>query len=96
MSEPRKTTRLGSVFTDTAALLIGDPCQVIPDCDRPPLDWEAYIAKCGDFTEKVVQLSDGDLSVQVGCDGWYPVYLETDDDGQPSRLVIELGGRMTP
>jgi hypothetical protein len=36
------------------------------------------------------------LAVRVGCDGWYPVYLETDEGGEPSRIIIELGGKVEP
>jgi hypothetical protein len=36
------------------------------------------------------------LAVRVGCDGWCPVYLETDEGGEPSRIIIELGGKVEP
>lgn len=32
----------------------------------------------------------------VGCDGWYPVFLESGEDGGPPRLVVELGGNVDP
>lgn len=96
--------KLGSIFTDTATLLIGDPCKVLyssDDQERNHFTWEAYVDLCGDFCRKVVEVPDllgraGALSIQVGADGWYPVYLETDEDGRPARLVIELGGQVEP
>lgn len=37
------------------------------------------------------------LAVMVGCDGFYPVYIERDEaTGEPMRLVIELGGQVKP
>lgn len=93
-------TKLGSVFTDTATLLVGDPCKIL-EGDACLLGWDGYVDACGDYTKKVVEIPDpigraGALSVQVGSDGWYPVYLETDKEGKPARLVIELGGQVEP
>jgi hypothetical protein len=140
------TAKLGSVWVDTATLLIGDPCRFIPDAgdpdptDDPILDYAEYMDLWDQQGTKVPFLDDnsraffsrqppsddrdgllaatrtiepafvrivaGDdpvedsltvgLAVRVGCDGWCPVYLETDEGGEPSRIIIELGGKVNP
>lgn len=65
--------KLGSIFTDTATLLIGDPCKVLAG-DACCLDWDGYVDACGDCSQKVVETPDllgraGALSIQVGSDG---------------------------
>ena len=47
-------------------------------------------------TERFVPLpnrhgADGAFSINTGTDGWYPVYVEYDDDDNPVRIVIEIG-----
>lgn len=120
--------KLGSFWTDTASLLLGDPCQLLPPRGQERLTWE-------DFQEQVARASqalappprqitgpdgvrltlpwlsspppgmvlsvpghgaEAAVRVQVDSDGYYPVYLEYDEHGQPCRVVIELGGQVRP
>jgi hypothetical protein len=38
----------------------------------------------------------GGIAVNVGVDGWYPVFLERNKAGEMLRIIIELGGRVEP
>jgi hypothetical protein len=118
--------KLGSVWVDTATLLVGDPCQFIREPGEAPLlDWDRYVALFDEQGatrvepavvvggEEVLPASErtipatrvaianprggtAGLAVIVGCDGFYPVFLERGEDGEPLRLVIELGGQVEP
>jgi hypothetical protein len=118
--------KLGSVWVDTATLLVGDPCQFIREPGEAPLlDWDRYVELFDEqgTTHVVPALMREDvevlpaseraipatrvaianrrggtagLAVVVGCDGFYPVFLERGEDGEPLRLIIELGGQVEP
>jgi hypothetical protein len=113
-----KRIRIGSFFTDTATILIGDPCQFIRDErdfgeKRKELNymefvdmWQAQAKKVPGFFMPVepnhIEIPNrhngvAGIAVRTGSDGWYPVYLEYDEDDQePVRVVIELGGKVSP
>lgn len=38
----------------------------------------------------------GAVCLNVGNDGYYPVYLERNNKGEPRRIIIELGGKVKP
>lgn len=134
----KKRTKLCSVWSDTASLIVGDPCQLLTDVrlgrrvptyndllglvfpERPQGDRERVKELLGrgdqlsqsDLKElieesasatsnKVVTLLNerggaGAVYIQTGCDGYYPVYLEYDSKGEGVRIVIELGGKVSP
>jgi hypothetical protein len=99
-----KREKLGSVFTDVAAIMVCDPCKVLRDEDGDGPDYEDYLEQSFEpssdgswlrgVAKPVVDIKDahgntGAIAVTTGSDGWCPVYLETDDDGR-KRLVVEL------
>lgn len=132
-----KRDKLGSIWVDTATLIIGDPCQLLvsgKDTKVPTYDDLMKLAFPGKSPEtharvdelmaklvsdkmtqeemeelkegmmipspnKVVLMKNsnggvGAISYQTGSDGYYPVYVEYDDKGKATRLVIELGGKV--
>lgn len=121
------TTRekLGSIWVDTANLLIGDPCQLLASEDSPvptyddlmklkfPATVEGYeellasiergekpVIPLAKIAPNPVLLSNrhggvGAICYSTGCDGYYPVFVEYEDD-KAKRLVIELGGQVEP
>jgi hypothetical protein len=136
-------TKLGSVWTDVATILIGDPCRFVKNPDespeitydelmailRPPMtdaesaeyaELEAKLSvepsakKALGLLRKMNELLKNSrsrdisnyearqipphkgLAVNVGCDGYYPVYLVRNAKGEPVRIEILLGGRGEP
>ncbi len=97
---PIDRQKLASFFTDTGILLIGDPCQLIPDGDDVPYTYDKFREAWGEGPEfpPSIRLTSPSgqavaVAVNVGVDGWYPVYHERDADGA-ERIVIELGGQV--
>lgn len=106
---------LGSIWTDTAMLVVGDPCQLITDeteyeafCDRGEQYTETPMVVGGKILSMlfcVVQKTwevknnldgTGAIAVRTGTDGYFPVYLERDEQGKPFRLIVELSGLVEP
>jgi hypothetical protein len=97
----RDRQKIGSFFTDTATVLVGDPCKVIQD-DGRRISWEEYLDLLLAAPDGPVHIRDsrgqtGAIAVPTGADGWYPVFLEPGDgEDDFGRIVIELGGHVEP
>jgi 2-hydroxy-3-keto-5-methylthiopentenyl-1-phosphate phosphatase len=121
--------KLGSVWVDTAQIIIGDPCQILKTEDNQVptfeelhnkifytadvvddlIDEARSVNSSSEATELIRRLQKimpkfrrfvtfannngftGAIAVLCGTDGWYPVYLEYNDQGNPHRIIIEIG-----
>jgi hypothetical protein len=93
--------KLGSFLTNTASILIGDPCRFVKDKGEPSEITYTGLMDLWRFHEMVNYSaretpSRTGVAVNVECDGWYSVYLVRDADGVPVRLEIDLGGKVEP
>jgi hypothetical protein len=118
--------KLGSFWTDTGTILLGDPCQFVHDHGETPHIsytrlFDLFEEQGRPYTEPGIVVGGevvvppferverarsvtipsrgggvGGIAVNVGCDGFYPVYMERDENGEPVRLIIELGGHVEP
>lgn len=85
---------LGAIWTDVAAILVGDPCRLLSD-DRYEALIEQWETQRGDRIHKVESLG-GAISVVTGADGWCPVWVDRDAEGRPFQLTIGLSPRVDP
>lgn len=76
----------GRRYTEPAVVIAGE--EIIPAGERVERALHVTIPSEGDGV--------GGIVVGVGCDGWFPVFLEKDQDGEPLRIIIELGGQVKP
>jgi hypothetical protein len=93
--------KLGSFWTDTSTILIGDPCQFVPLEGKEPKFRYRQLGDLWDFMTRANysarETPDKEgVMVDVECDGYYPVYLVRDAKGNPVKLEIILGGQTEP
>src|SRR6478752_2841058 len=96
-----KREYIGSIWTDVAALILGDPCRIIRDDRRPDgtIEYGDYVAmKCDRNRDPQDPLKIEKHSIVVptveGCDGWCKVYVERGKDGWPLRLIVDLDAKV--
>jgi hypothetical protein len=94
VSEPFNSEFIGSIFTDVAMLIVGDPCKILSEHQYENyLDQHIGGLRCEIW--RTPTLGDSVTVNTGGCDGWCPVFLERARDGKPLRLVIGLVPRMS-
>ena len=78
---------IGSIFTDVASLIIGDPCKLIGEgCD--------IIYQ--DFLDRTIPEKDAITVNTMNCDGWCYVYGLYNDDGDMIEVIIDLSPKIKP
>jgi hypothetical protein len=83
---------LGSIFTDVAAIIVGDPCKVLEDKRYP-----GQSIRYQDFVNKEINSKNAIVVYTLeGCDGWCNVFVEKDKDGNAIRLIIDLSPKVRP
>jgi hypothetical protein len=93
---------IGSIFTDVASIVIGDPCKMLPDKRGNRHTYEELAeAKFGDRErdpKQPVALGNDLIALPTveNCDGWCDVYVERDMDGWPLRVIIDLSAKAQP
>jgi hypothetical protein len=98
---------VGDVFVDAGAIWVGDPCYVISsDAEYDKMTWNEFCDKWFVFGSVDHELRNSEkphvsavLGFGIGLaidtawgDGSYPVYVEYNSDGRPSRVTIEFEG----
>jgi hypothetical protein len=99
-----KRERIGAIFTDVAAIMVGDPCKVIPDAgEEPRLTYDDLIAKWEARPRHDTPVAIGKegqdaivINTVGNCDGWCWVYVERDKQGSPIRLIVDLSAQGPP
>lgn len=93
--------KLGSFFTDTATILMGDPCRFVKEPGEAQeityselMDLWRFMER-ENYTARETPERTG-VMVNVECDGFYPVYLVRNAKGVAVRIEIELGGQTKP
>lgn len=88
-SQPVVRRHLGRVFSDTATVVVGDPCKLIADGAEVPLTYDQFVDHAKNNPIAVI---NGSLFVSTGADGWHDIYLEETPEGR--RLVVDLTARV--
>ena len=99
--------KIGSFWTDTAMVLVGDPCQFLRSKWKEVftgLGYDDYLKLWNnDFVNgKYISVPNNHdtqmagMAILTGCDGWHHVYLERDEQGEPSKLVVDLVAKTKP
>lgn len=81
---------IGSIFTDVASLIIGDPCKLLYDSRmQTNLSYQ-------DFLHRSIRERDAIIVSTNNCDGWYNVYAEYDENGDMTEVTVDLNPRVKP
>jgi hypothetical protein len=97
-----KREYIGSIYTNVASIVVGDPCKMLPSKHGNPRTYEELgDAKFFDRSRdprQPVALGDDLIALPTveNCDGWCDVYVERDDTGWPTQLIIELNAKTEP
>lgn len=93
---------VGSLWIDTASVMVGDPCQLLSSADQMYLNMERRAAD--DASEEyspVYATKDGSpvgsaivSCTHSRCDGWAWVWIERDKNGEPLRLIVDLSTKV--
>lgn len=97
-----KREYIGSIFTDVASVVVGDPCKMFPSQHGTSHTYEELVeAKFSDRERDPklpIRLGNDAISLPTveNCDGWCNVYVERNKDGWPLRLVVDLNAKTKP
>lgn len=98
-----KREYIGSIYTDVAAIVVGDPCKVMPCEDGNRHTYEelmsAKFSRRGDRDpQQPIVLGCDAISLPTveNCDGWCYVWIERDKDGWPIKLIVDLNAKVKP
>lgn len=86
-----KKQKIGSIFLDTASVMVGDPCQMLATKSKKNMTYDGYMASA--YKDDVLRIGGEIIAVSTGADGWCWVYLERDKQGNPFKLIIDLNTR---
>lgn len=102
-----KRVHVGDVFVDAGAIWVGDPCYVISsDADYDKIAWNEFCHLWFEFGSVEHRLKNspaphvseplgGGIGLVIDTawgDGSYPVYVEYNENGRPSKVTIEFEG----
>jgi hypothetical protein len=93
---------LGSIFTDVASIIVGDPCKILMDKRSPPkLTYDQFIERLVDSQQlgiagSAVKFGNDAITINTlySCDGWIAVYAERNKAGEITKLVIDLNAKV--
>lgn len=98
-----KKTQVGCISVDAGLVMVGDPCYHIGQDKQPKSfnkTWQEFVREELTYQDEPlneVQLYHDSnvvgLAVVIGNfggDGCYPVYVETNEQGQQKRLIVEF------
>jgi hypothetical protein len=97
-----KREYVGSIYTNVACIVVGDPCKMLASRDTIPHTYEELGAvKFSDHERdprQPVALGSDLIALPTveNCDGWINVYVERDKSGWPMRMVIDLASKTRP
>jgi hypothetical protein len=97
-----KREYVGSIYTDVACIVVGDPCKMLQSRNGNPRTYEELgDAKFSDRERdprQPVALGSDLISLPTieNCDGWIDVYVERNEDGWPTRLIVNLASKTRP
>lgn len=98
-----KKTQVGCISVDAGLVMVGDPCYHIGQDKQPKSfnkTWQEFVREELTYQDEPlneVQLYHDSNAVGLavvignfGGDGCYPVYVETNEQGQQKRLIVEF------
>lgn len=104
-----KREPIGSIFTDVASILVGDPCKVLRQDTVGSITYDQFIEKrhpsvpgtpVWDLPVPTQHVTFGDDAIAISTvgpsDGWCNVYVERDKDGVAVRLIVDLNAKVEP
>jgi hypothetical protein len=100
-----KREYVGSIYTDVACIVVGDPCKMLQSRNGNPRTYEELgDARISQFRDRErdprqpVALGSDLIALPTveNCDGWINVYVERDKSGWPMRMVIDLASKTRP
>ena len=88
---------IGEVWVDAGVIWIGDPCYVITeDAKYPPKTWSEFCnmsSEAGLFSRGYAETLGTGLGIELLTaygDGTYPVFVQKNEDGRTSKVMIDF------
>jgi hypothetical protein len=98
-------TLVGSIAVDSGQAMVGDPCYLDGWNTNEGDEWNLE-GKIGDYSyhgasATTLATNAGELGIGKAIvfntgygDGYYPVYIQLNDDGRVSKVVIDFEGEL--
>ena len=96
---------IGSISVDSGQAMVGDPCYLDGWKTNEGEEWN-LAGKVGDYSYQgasatTIENAYGELGIGTAVvfntgygDGYYPVYVQMNDDGRISKVVIDFEGNL--